>query len=138
MPHRRPIVVAAIALSALCAGCATLVDAGPDMVPVHSSPEGARVSLDGVPVGVTPCTVAMDRKGEGLFAFELEGHKTTLLDREKVLHGWIFGNIVFGWLAPAGVVADLATSSQGKYSTDPIDVTLEPGRPSDRVTVAPH
>src|SRR5262245_10421865 len=96
--RRLPLAVAvtALALSALATGCATIIDDGPDMVPVESTPEGARVSLDGVPVGVTPCTVAVDRKGEGIFAFELAGHKTAVLDREKVLHGWIFGNLVFG------------------------------------------
>lgn len=135
MPRRPLARLASLALPALvplAGGCATLVDAGPDMVPVQSSPEGARVLLDGTPVGVTPCTVAVPRDSEGVFAIELTGHKPAVLDRDKVLNGWIFGNIVFGWLSPAGVAADLATSSQGKYSTDPIDVTLEPGMPSER------
>jgi predicted small secreted protein len=127
MMHRSLSLACLVALASALASCATIVDAGPDMVPVTSTP-----------VGTTPCTVAVPRKGEGVFSFELPGHKTTVLDREKVLRGWIFGNIVFAWFAPAGVVGDLATSSQGKYSTDPIAVTLEPGSPSERVTIAPE
>lgn len=130
-----PLFALSLALALGLSCCATIVDAGPDMVPVQTTPPGARVALDGTAVGVTPCTVAMPRDGEGVFSFELPGHKTAVLDREKVLHGWIFGNLVFGWLSPAGVAADLATSSQGKYSTDPIDVKLEPGMPSERVAV---
>lgn len=116
---------AALALT----GCATIVASGPDLVPVDSNPSGARVLLDTVPIGRTPMTAAMQREGEGLFTFELEGYETVTLDRNKVLNGWFLGNIIFGGLI--GITVDLITHNQGKYSTTPVHVELvRRGQPS--------
>jgi hypothetical protein len=91
---------------------------------VNTEPEGARVKLDGQPVGITPMTVAFPRKAEGVLTFELAGYETRELDVDKVAHGWIFGNILIGGLI--GVMVDFITSNQGKYSTDAIYIELMP------------
>ena len=43
-------------------GCATLFAPELQPVPVSSEPSGARVFLDGEPVGVTPLTLELDRE----------------------------------------------------------------------------
>jgi len=67
--------------------------------------------------------LSFSRKCEGLLTFELDGYKTHMLDVDKVVNGWFFGNLIFGGLI--GMAVDLITSSQGKYSTDAILVRLE-------------
>lgn len=105
-------------------GCATIVAGGPDMIAVTSTPDGATVYLDSVPVGRTPTTVAFQRSCEGILRFEKQGFKTMQVDESKVFNGWFLGNIIFGGLIGVGV--DLVTSNQGKYSNNPIGVSLVP------------
>jgi hypothetical protein len=114
----------------LSAGCATIVAHGPDLVPVNSNPEGAQVSVDGSVVGTTPTIVALRRKGHGFLVIELAGYQTAIVDVDKSLNPWVFGNIL---LAGPGLViglpVDLITGNQGRYPTEPILVELEPEPP---------
>jgi hypothetical protein len=111
-----------------CPGCATMFAGGPDLVPVSSKPDKARVFLDGVAVGVTPCTIEIKRTSEGVIRVEAPGYSPTTIDRDKVVNGWFFANVISPWLV--GVPVDLVTSNQGKYSTDPVFVELYPLAPS--------
>lgn len=106
------------------AGCATIVSSGPDLIPVNSEPSGAKVLLDGIPVGRTPMTAAVNRKSDGVFTFELDGYSQAVRDESKVMNGWFAGNILLFGFAVIGIPVDLITSNQGKYSTDPIFVEL--------------
>ncbi len=112
----------------LLAGCASTVSSGPDMVPVNSAPEGARVLLDGVAVGRTPMTVAVPRNSDGLLTFELAGYERVEVDRDKVLNGWFFpGSLLWFPLwpgVPISMVVDMASHNQGKYETTPVYVEL--------------
>ena len=125
----KPHLIAAVALL-LLPSCATIVASGPDMVPVNSDPEGAVVKLDGVTVGRTPLTVAFSRTCNGVLTFDLNG-VTTSRDIDKVVNGWIFGNLfIGGWV---GILIDIVTSNSGKYSTSPIfvDLTFDKGEIHD-------
>lgn len=119
--YKSLLLVTALLLGGL--GCATIVAQGPDRIQVNSSPEGAKVTLDGAPVGRTPCVVAVNRKDEGVFKIEFEGYDPVVIDRDKVANGWFFGNLLIGGIIGIGV--DLATSNQGKYSETPIFVELK-------------
>ena len=121
------LVLGALAGSGV--GCASIVSSGPDFVPVDSEPQGARVKLDGIPMGRTPLIVPFARSCEGVLTFELDGYVTRTLDVDKVLNGWFIGNLL--WLPlwpgiPIGMTVDLVASNQGKYSQDPIRVELVP------------
>ncbi len=105
-------------------GCATILAGGPDMVVVSSNPQGATIILDGVPVGVTPATIAFSRSCEGVVVLEKPGYQNARLDVDKVVNGWVFGNLIIGGLLGLGI--DLATSNQGKYSTNPVFLSLPP------------
>lgn len=118
------VVVIVPLLFLLTTSCATIIASGPDAVPVNSEPEGARVLLDGQAVGRTPLTASLSRKCEGVLTFQLDGYETRVVDLDKVVNGWIFGNIIFGGLI--GIAVDLITSNQGKYSTSPVFVELVP------------
>ena len=111
----------------LLASCASIIASGPDAVQVSSDPEGARVSLDGQLVGVTPLMVMFPRSSTGMLRFELAGYDTRTLHVGKVVNGWLFGNVIFGLL---GVVIDIASNNHHKTSTDAILVELAERRPT--------
>jgi hypothetical protein len=124
---RRVIAAAAaLAVALAAAGCASMFAPGPDMVPVNSRPEGARVAIDGVPVGRTPCTVAFTRSGEGVVSIDSPGYEPATVDRDKVVNGMVFLNLLWGLASPVAFGIDLASSNQGKYSTTPVYVELTP------------
>ena len=110
-------------------GCASIVSPGPDLVPVTSTPSGAKVKLDGIEVGKTPVHVPFARDSEGVLQLELEGYETATVDVDKVLNGWFLGNVLWFpiWpVVPLGLTVDLIGSNQGKYSTQPVKVVLKP------------
>ena len=108
--------------------CATVCQPGPDMIPVNSLPDNADVYLDGLIVGRTPLTVSVDRTSECYIEVKKDGYKPIIVDRDKKLAGWFLpGNLL--WLLlwpgfPVAIIVDLASSNQGKYSTDAINVHL--------------
>lgn len=104
-------------------GCATILQPGPDKIPVTSVPPGATVLLNGYIKGVTPVEVVVKRDDKCSLEIHKDGYQTIYLDQEKVVAGWVFGNIVFGGVI--GLLVDLAMNNQGKYSEDPIVVTLQ-------------
>jgi hypothetical protein len=110
-------------------GCATILNPGPDIVPVSSRPSGAVVRLDGTPVGRTPVLVAVPRSSEGVFTLELPGYETKKVDRDKVFNGMLCMNLLWIVVWPAVPVAigvDLIAGNAGKYSTQPLNVELTP------------
>lgn len=119
------------------AGCATIVASGPDWVPVNSTPSGATVYLDNVPVGVTPTTLALKRSSLGQIRIELPGYQPIHLSQAKVFNGWFVGNIALGGLI--GIIVDVAASNVTKYSENAVMVYLqavdENGNKSDPVAI---
>lgn len=109
-------------------GCATICQPGPDKIPINSRPDDAEVYLDGLIVGRTPMTVSVDRSAECYLEIKKDGYKTITIDKDKKLAGWFFpGNLL--WLLlwpglPVAVIVDLASSNQGKYPTEAINVHL--------------
>src|SRR6185437_6261217 len=104
----------------LLTGCATIIQPGPDKVMVTSEPPGASIYLDNLPVGTTPSLVSFNRAGEGVLRLQKKGYQTVVIDKDKVVAGWVFLDILF-W---PSVIVDLATHNQGKYSEDPIHVPM--------------
>lgn len=130
-----PLLIAV--LSAL-SGCATLVAGGPDRVPVSSNPSSASVFLDNAPVGQTPLIVTLDRaKPKAEIRLEKAGFAPITITREKVMNGWIFGNILLGGLI--GVIIDGATHNASRFEEDPIAVGFQgypaPGPDADPLVI---
>lgn len=106
-------------------GCATILQPGPDRIMVSTEPAGAKIFVDELPVGVTPMQVSFNRAGEGVLKIQKEGYQTVVIDKDKVVAGWVFLNALF-W---PGAVVDLIAHNQGKYSEDPIYVPLAKSQP---------
>ena len=111
-------------LVVLSMSCATMFQGGPDKITVASEPEGATVLLDGQVMGKTPLNIAVNRDTEGVFMIKKDGYETVTLDKDKVVAGWVFANLLWGYGAPIALGIDLITHNQGKYSEDNIFVNL--------------
>jgi hypothetical protein len=96
-------------------GCATILQSGPDKIPVRSEPEGATVLLNGM-------LVYVNRADDCHIDVKKDGYQSIAIDKNKVVAGWVFGNIIFGGIIGLGV--DLVTHNQGKYPEEPIFVSL--------------
>lgn len=118
---KTPLLVSFVVLAS---ACATIVKSGPDRIPVNSEPEGARVFLDGSPVGFTPMVLTVNRKDECVIEIKKDGYHAIRIDRDKELNGWFFGNLLIGGVIGLGI--DLITSNQGKYDTAPVYAPLSP------------
>lgn len=90
-------------------GCATIVHDGPRIIPVASSPAGAKVSIYDrsntmISSNTTPFVATLPTKF-GYFkgqtyrmVFEMEGHAPAEVQLESSVSGWYFGNLLFGGL----------------------------------------
>ena len=105
-------------------GCATILQPGPDRIPVDSIPlKGAKVYLDGQLVATTPTSIDVPRKSECVIRIEMDGYEPITIDRDKNVNGWFFGNLLIGGVI--GITVDLITHNQGGYSEEPIVVELK-------------
>ena len=127
--------VAALALCAFFAGCATIIARSNQTITVTSAPEGAAVSVTnaaGSPVhsGNTPMTVTL-KKGRGYFKAESytfhiskEGYRPRDINIRGEVNGWYFGNIIFGGLI--GLLAvDPATGAMYTLKPKEVGATLD-------------
>ncbi len=71
------------ALVAAAAGCATAVYGTSENIPVASDPPGARVIVDGKPVGDTPLTVKLSRKDSHKIQIQKPGYITYKITTES-------------------------------------------------------
>lgn len=122
------ILVAALMLPS----CATIVSSGPDIVPVASTPSGAKVMRKGTHVGTTPCNLVFRRTEHAplLVTLELDGYHTQTVTFSRSFNGWFFGNIIFGGIV--GVFIDLVSGNCMYLTARQIDVPLVPVDQAER------
>lgn len=106
----------------IAVGCATIVANGPDHVPINTTPEGAKVFLNGMPVGRTPMVITPRRSEDFNLRIELEGYEPIVVSRGKSFNGWFLGNILLGGVI--GIVVDVATSNVMKHGEDVVYAEL--------------
>ncbi|HEY4242170.1 MAG TPA: PEGA domain-containing protein [Kofleriaceae bacterium] len=113
------------ALVAPAAGCATIMDGGPDHIPVASNPPGAAVYLDGQMVGTTPMVVVLDRqRSHGNIQIVANGYAPVVVQRDKSINGWFWANLCLGGLV--GMVVDAVTGNITGFDDSGIAVGLTP------------
>jgi len=113
----------ALLSSLLLCSCASIMNPGPYLVPISSTPPGAVVIYRGAEVGTTPCQIGMDSKSSEV-TLRLAGHHDRVADVDWHTNGWVFGNILFGGLL--GLLIDLATGNSIEIDTDPACIDLAP------------
>jgi hypothetical protein len=119
----------------LLTSCASIVSRSRFHVPIDSVPQGAVVAYDGANVGVTPCTVVMQRKCS-MVTLTRDGYHDQIVEVGRGMNGWILGNLIFG--GGIGVVVDAASGATGTISEAPCWVELTPSTdPQPAVWVRP-
>lgn len=106
-------------------GCAAIFNSKTDKVEFRSTPDGATVVLDGVPIGRTPLVANVDvREQEHKVMLTLEGYLTQgAMISSGVGGGWVVLDILCG-LIP--IIIDAATGSWYELETNKVEITLQP------------
>lgn len=106
------------ALAALVWGCGTIMHGTTQTVGIGSNPTGAKITVDGMELGVTPMMVDLKRKSSHLVHIELPGYLPFDTTITKSVSGWVFGNLIFGGII--GLAVDAV--SGGLYELSPEQV----------------
>lgn len=127
MRHRLGSLLLAVPLF-LATGCATILGGGSSQaVSIRSTPESARFTVraaSGLELaqGQTPQVVSLPRKNEYQLEFTAPGYQTQKIALTKGTNGWIFGNLLIGWIV--GFAVDFATGSAYKLEPAMVDISL--------------
>lgn len=118
----------------ILSGCASIVSKTRYPVSIHSTPNGAKVTVTDrkgreVYIGNTPAICTLKASG-GFFTkasymvkFEMDGYNTRNALIDFSIDGWYFGNILFGGLIGM-LIVDPATGAMWKLSTEFVNETL--------------
>ncbi len=124
------LVLVAGATLQFLAGCASIVKGTTQAIPVATNPTGATVKLDGNPVGQTPTSVDVKRKGDHLLTLEKEGYQPESVAITRNIGGAVFGNIIAGGLVGWGV--DAISGAQYNLTPKTINLTLRPNSAGEK------
>jgi hypothetical protein len=131
------IAILTLGSSVALSGCATLLGGGSNQaVTIEATPSEARYAIKSssgiqMSAGDVPTSVRLPRKNEYQIDISLDGYETRTVAITRGTNGWIWGNLVFGWIV--GFIVDFATGSAYKLEPELVNVTLERG--SDVVAV---
>ena len=111
----------------LFSSCATIFSGTRDEILFTSEPSGAKIIMDGYPVGKTPIMLDVRRNLGGRWvAFELEGYEPQYLKLETEFNAVSILNLTC--LICWGV--DLATGAATRYSLPSLYIEMEPELPT--------
>lgn len=118
-----------LALVPVAAGCATIVGGGPNQaVTLESDPGAASFTVQSssginMAQGNTPSTVRLPRKNEYQITITMPGYQPQSTALTKGVNGWIWGNLLFGWIV--GFAVDFLTGSAYKLEPALVQVTMQ-------------
>ena len=106
--------------------CASIICGPEQEIQITSSPEGARLFVDGVSHGKTPMFTHLVRKRSHTVRFELEGYEEYTASISRGLNAWVFGNIIFGLVGLLTVLVDIGTGASGNLTPTHVHAELTP------------
>jgi hypothetical protein len=130
---RRLLASIGLTSSVGLSGCATLVHGTGQTIPVASLPPGARVSVDGVLVGVAPLHVKVSRKQNHVVSITHDSLPPVHIALERHLSMWVLGNLWL-YIVPAGV--DFEYGGAYAFSRDTIRTESTSGAGADSSAAA--
>ena len=125
MKKPRDKVLAVVCLL-IATGCASIVDGRKEPVSFSSDPPGAQIFINGMPMGVTPASIVLERSdfGKANVIFKKEGYQDQQAILETSLNMWFFGNVIFGWVI--GSSTDAVTGAMWKFAPNSYYVSMPP------------
>ena len=112
----------AIASMCIMTSCATIFTGTKDAIRFESTPQGARVYIDGLEICKTPCTIRVQRSlSDKIAEIKLDGYETNVILLEKEFNTVSILNFanLFGW------AIDVATGAVTKYDKKGYDIEFE-------------
>ena len=100
----------------LCS-CASILQSGPDVVNLTTEPPGAAIVLDGAHIGHTPAQITVNRVADGRVELRHPDFKPVAFRLPTSVNGTIFGNIIWGWLAPIGIGVDVIAGNGSAWKS---------------------
>jgi len=119
------VICAMVALTVLMFhGCAAIFKGSSNAVDFSSDPGGAKVYVNGTPMGTTPVRLKLESKRTYNIEFRKEGYEpSTYTITNHVGAGWIVLDVLFTGLV--GIVVDAATGSWYELDQDNVNAILE-------------
>lgn len=112
MPRRNTQVWAlTLALALSLGGCATVIAGKRQLWQFESQPTGARVLVDGRPVGITPVAVQLRRDRAHMIRFDRGGCQPRVIHLRRRVNGWFWFNLLWGLEGAIGMIVDAATGA---------------------------
>lgn len=106
--------------------CASIVNGSKQSIGFSSSPDGATVSIDGMPRGRTPITVKLERNEDHTVRVTLPGYYPYSATLTHSVSGWVWGNILLGGII--GLAVDASTGGLYVLSPEQVQAQLVPAR----------
>ncbi|HYR79521.1 MAG TPA: PEGA domain-containing protein [Candidatus Dormibacteraeota bacterium] len=113
------MLLAVIALFA--AGCGTIVNGTTESVVISSEPQGAMITVDNLPRGMTPNTVDLSRKAIHTVQLQKPGYVSYQATINQSSSNWIWGDVLLGGIL--GFLVD--AGSGGMYDLQPTEVSAQ-------------
>ena len=113
---------------ALLSGCATILGGGSSQgVSIQSSTPGTHFvirSSSGIQIASAdaPQSVTLPRKNEYQIDFTAQGFQPQTIALTKGTNGWIWGNLVVGWIV--GFIVDFASGSAYKLEPSVVNISM--------------
>ncbi|HRI45956.1 MAG: PEGA domain-containing protein [Ignavibacteriaceae bacterium] len=114
------ILMIAIAIS----GCSTLFNTTTEIIELRTTPENAKITINGKRYGTTPQYINLQRAENHLVKFELDGYEIYETQITQRLSYWLWANSLNGFVP--GLLIDWYTGSMYNLLPDKINVELTP------------
>jgi PEGA domain-containing protein len=111
-------------LAMVTSGCASIIDGSSQPLTFNSSPNGARIYVNGMELGTTPLTMPVKRSKTTMILAKKNGYEDQQLVLQTKTNSWFWGNILLGGFY--GSTTDYASDAMLEYSPNMYYITLNP------------
>lgn len=121
---RNTLFVLVFSTGLMLQGCATVITGRYESVSFDSSPQGARVAVNGQVMGTTPTQVTLHRGANSVVAIEKDGYAPKVFPLTTKLNPYFWLDIAL--LSPLGVIVDFSDSAASSFDPATYAVQLAP------------
>lgn len=108
----------------LFGGCSSIINGTKQDIFIESEPPGATATVDGAQQVVTPSTVNLERKKGHSITVRKEEYRPVVVNTEKKMNPWFWGNCLLGGLIGMGI--DALVGGMWDIQPERIKVILPP------------
>lgn len=119
-------LISALVLVLVTSGCASVIDGSSQLVNFNSSPNGARIYVNGMEVGTTPLSLSMKRSKTTMILAKKNGYEDQQLTLQTKTNNLFRLNILFGGYGVFSSTTDYASDAMIEYSPNMYYITLNP------------